>query len=174
MQNAATARVFLQRLRPWVVSKAVHARWATRRASFQSDLDSLLQALDGERGRLTPALRLRVEGYLGHLHKEWFPKTWRPRPTFAEVLADFRWWLGIAERWFEPPAKRARTRRTRDPLAEQPEQLCRMLGLPADCTAGQFRARWRLFLKRNHPDLNPDQTPDERRRFAEALALWRR
>ena len=33
---------------------------------------------------------------------------------------------------------------------------------------------WRAFLKRNHPDLNPDQTPEERRLFAEAVGLWRR
>jgi len=49
-----------------------------------------------------------------------------------------------------------------------------MLGLPAECTETQFMSTWRSFLKRNHPDLNPDQTPDERRRFAEAVGLWRR
>jgi len=81
----------------------------------------------------------------------------------------------VAERWSEPPAKPGRRRRaTYEPRADQPKRLLRLLGLPHECTAGEFMASWRRFLKAHHPDLNPDQTPDERRHFAEAVALWRR
>ena len=48
----------------------------------------------------------------------------------AEILADFRWWLSVAERWSEPPPKRPRTRRPAEPLADQPKRLLRLLGLP--------------------------------------------
>ena len=53
-------------------------------------------------------------------------------------------------------------------------RMRRLLRLPEGCTQRQFTARWRSFLKANHPDLNPDQTPEERRRFAEAMGLWNR
>jgi hypothetical protein len=173
MQQVATARTLLRRLHPWV-RRAIHVRWTTRRTFYQSELDALLIALQGERGRLSPELRVRLEGFLTQLYREWFPRTWRRDPTFSDILTDFRWWLGVAERWSEPAARPKRSRRRSEPLAEQPEELCRMLGLPANCTEGQFIASWRGFVKRNHPDLNPDQTPEERRRFAEALALRRR
>jgi hypothetical protein len=174
MQQATTARAFLRRLHPWI-GKAVHVRWTVRRSFYQSELDALLIALAAERGRMPSELSLRVQGLLGRLYREWFPRTWRREPTYAEIIADFRWWLGMAERWSEPPPKPRRARRTGfEPLAEQPPRLLRMLGLPVECTVAQFVARWRRFLKANHPDLNPDQTPDERRRFAEAVGLWRR
>jgi hypothetical protein len=95
MHQATTARAFLQRLHPWV-GKAVHVRWSVRRSIYQSELDALLLALAAERGRLSSTLSLRLEGLLGRLHREWFPRTWRRSPTYAEVLADFRWWLGVA------------------------------------------------------------------------------
>ena len=66
-----------------------------------------------------------------------------------------------------PPPKPPRgTRRRPEPLADQPKRLLRLLGLPLGCTQVQFTAAWRRFVKRHHPDVNPDQTPDERRRFA--------
>jgi hypothetical protein len=173
MQQAPTARALLRRIHPWI-GKAVHVRWTVRRSFYQSEVDALLTALGAERGRMSPALSLRVQGLLARLYREWFPRTWRRNPTYAEILADFRWWLGVAERWSEPPAKPTRGRRTLEPIADQPKRLLRMLGLPAECTETQFMSAWRSFLKRNHPDLNPDQTPDERRRFAEAVGLWRR
>jgi hypothetical protein len=173
MQQATTARAFLRRLHPWL-GKAVHPRWSMRRSLYQSEFDALLRALAGHQGRIPPELSLRLEGFLGRLYREWFPRTWRHDPTYTEIVADFRWWLGMAERWAEPPARPARGRRRVEPRVDQPKRLLSMLGLPATCTAGQFTAAWRRFLKRNHPDLNPDQTPDERRRFAEAVGLWRR
>jgi hypothetical protein len=171
MQHAATARALLRRLHPWV-GKVVHVRWKVQRSFYQDEIAALLRAIQGERGRLSPKLRLRIEGFLGRLHREWFPRTWRPEPNYADVVADFRWWLNLAERW-DKPRPRSRARRRSGPLAEQPEELCRMLGLPPDCMASEFATTWRRFLKKNHPDLNPDQTPDERRRFARAVALWR-
>jgi hypothetical protein len=173
MQQTQTTRAFLRRLRPWV-GKAVHARWATRRSLYQSEIDALLLALAGPPRRLPPELHLRVEGFLGRLHREWFPPTWRQDPTYDDVVADLRWWLGVAERWNEPIPKRPRRRRRTGALAEQPEKLCRMLGVAPDCTAAEFAAAWRAFLKRNHPDLNPDQTREERQWFATAMALRRR
>jgi hypothetical protein len=174
MQQTTTARAFLQRLHPWI-GKAVHARWTVRRSVYQSEVDAILIALGAHRGRMPPELSLRLEGLLGRLYREWFPPTWRRNPTYAEILADFRWWLGVAERWGEPAPRPGRARRRAvEPPANQPRRLLRMLNLPAECTAAQFLVAWRRFLKRNHPDLNPDQSPDERRRFAEAVGLWRR
>jgi hypothetical protein len=174
MQQAATARAFLRRLHPWL-GKAIHARWSIRRSVYQSELNALLVELASERGRVRPELGLRMQGMLGRLHREWFPKTWRRNPTYAEILADFRWWLGVAERWAEPPPARPRgRRRAAPPPVDQPKRLLRLLGLPPTCTKEQFVSAWRRFLKRTHPDLNPEQTPDERRRFAEAVGLWRR
>jgi len=174
IQQAPNARAFLRRLHPWI-GKAVHARWTVRRSFYQSEVDALLMALDAEPGRMPPELSLRLQGLLGRLYRERFPRTWRRNPTYAEVVGDFRWWLGVAERWSEPPAKPGRRRRaTYEPRADQPKRLLHLLGLPHECTAGEFMASWRRFLKAHHPDLNPDQTPDERRHFAEAVALWRR
>ncbi len=149
-------------------------RWARRRSIYQSELDALLQALHGEGGRITHGLGLRVEGFLGRLHREWFPESWRPDPTYGQVLADFRWWLGVAERWNTRPPRPAPRRGKREPPADQPEELCRILGLKKDCSAKEFAARWRVYLKKNHPDLNPEQTREERRRFAVAVAMRRR
>jgi len=174
MHHAPAARAFLRRLHPWL-GKAVHARWTRRRSFYQGEVAAILMALQAEHGRIPSALSLRLQGFLGGLHREWFPPTWRRDPTYAEIVADFRWWLGVAERWSEPPPKPRRARRaTYEPLADQPKRLLRMLGLSADATESQFLTAWRRFLKANHPDLNPDQTPDERRRFAEAVGLWRR
>jgi hypothetical protein len=174
MQQAATARAFLRRLHPWL-GKAVHQRWRTRRSFYQSEADVLLEELARHRGRVPLRLSLELEGFLGRLYKEWFPRTWRTNPTYAEIVADFRWWLAMAERWTE---SRPRPRRPRpapaEPLAEQPKRLLRLLDLPLSCTKTRFMAAWRRFLKAHHPDLNPDQTAEERRRFAEAVALWRR
>ena len=174
MQQAPNARAFLRRLHPWI-GKAVHGRWTVRRSFYQTEIDALLMALHAEKGRIPPALALRLQGLLGRLYRDWFPRTWRRDPTYAEIVADFRWWLGVAERWSEPAPKTARGRRaTTEPLAEQPKRLLRLVGLPRGCTESQFMTAWRAFLKRNHPDLNPDQTPEERRLFAEAVGLWRR
>jgi hypothetical protein len=174
MQQAATARALLRRLHPWL-GKAVHPRWTVRRSVFQSEADALLAALADYQGAVPRELGLRLEGFLGRLYKEWFPRHWRPSPTYAEIVADFRWWLGAAERWTERPARtrRASRRRLESP-ADQPTRLLRLLSLPPDCSKQHFMAAWRRFLKRNHPDLNPEQTSEERRRFAEAVALWRR
>lgn len=174
MQQATTASAFLRRLHPWI-GKAIHSRWSVHRGFYQSEADALLIALATRRGPLPPVLRLRLEGFLGKLYKEWFPRTWRREPTYAEILDDFRWWLGMAERWAEPRVRPKRAPRARsEPRADQPKRLLRILALPLDCSERRFMTAWRRFLKANHPDLNPDQTPDERRRFAEAVALWRR
>src|SRR5262249_41153691 len=117
MHQATTARAFLRRLHPWV-GKAVHVRWNVRRSIYQSELDALLTALHAEKGRMPHDLSLRVQGLLARLYREWFPRTWRREPTYAEVLEDFRWWLDVAERWGEPPAKPARKRRaSAEPVA---------------------------------------------------------
>ena len=174
MKQATTARAFLRRLQPWI-GRAVHARWSVRRSHYQSEADALLMALMRHEGRIPPDLALRLEGFLGRLYKEWFPREWRESPTYAEVVGDFRWWIDAAERWTEPKAKKPRApRRTPQPLADQPKKLLRLLSLPSTCTKKEFMVAWRKFLKRNHPDLNPEQTTEERRRFAEAVALWRR
>jgi hypothetical protein len=173
MQQAPTARAFLRRLHPWI-GKAVHVRWTVRRSFYQTEVDAILTALAAERGRMPDALRLRLQGLLARLYREWFPPTWRRNPTYAEILADFRWWLGVAEKWSEPPPKASRRRTPAEPIADQPKRLLRLLGLPRECTETQFIDAWRRFLKRNHPDLNPDQTAEERRLFAEAVGLWKR
>jgi hypothetical protein len=172
MQQASTARAFLRRLHPWI-GKAVHPRWTVRRSVYQSELDALLVALGAMHGRVPPEVGLRLQALLARLHREWFPPTWRRDPTYAQILADFRWWIGMAERWSAPPPKPPRRRRG-EPPASQPARLLRIVGLPVTCTAAEFASAWRRFLKRHHPDLNPDQTPEERRRFAEAVGLWRR
>jgi hypothetical protein len=174
MYRATTAYAFLRRLRPWL-GRAVHVRWSVRRSLYQSEADALLLALHGARGTMPPELRLRIEGFLGRLYREWFPRTWRAEPTYAEVLADFRWWLEMAEQWSERRTeRRGRGHRRPQPVIDQPPRLLNMLGLPPTCTEEEFLVSWRGFLKRNHPDLNPDQSPEERRRFADAVSLWRR
>lgn len=178
MPLAPPASALLRRLRPWL-SKAVHVRWTVHRSVYQREADALLVALASYQGRMPSELALRLEGFLATLHREWFPPTWRKKqPTYAEVARDFRWWLDIADRWSEPrpraPARKARPARSKEPLSRQPAQLLRLLSLPPTCTRTQFLRAWRRFLKENHPDLNPDQSPEERRRFAEAVALWRR
>ncbi len=153
----------------------MHANWTMRRSFYREEADALLIALSRREGRLPPDVALRLEGFVSRLYREWFPRTWRRDPTYAEIVADFRWWLGVAERWGQPEARPARApRRRAEPLAQQPEKLLRRLSLPADCTEKRFITAWRRFVKNNHPDLNPDQTPEERRRFAEAVALRRR
>jgi hypothetical protein len=174
MRQATTARAFLERLHPWI-GRAVHSRWTTSRMTYRLELESILLALTGERGHVPPKLSLRVQGLLAKLHREWFPPTWRRNPTYDEIVADFRWWLTMAERWSVPPPRA--TRAKRKPAGKpsgQPKRLLHLLGLPPETTHVEFIAAWRRFLKRNHPDLNPDQTPEERRRFADAVALWRR
>ena len=174
MQQSTTAHAFLRRLHPWI-GKAVHVRWVHRRSLYQTEVDALLMALAARHGPVPAELRLRLEGFLGRLYREWFPSTWRRNPTYTEILADFRWWLGVAERWSTPPPKAPRTRRApRKPPVDQPPRLLRLLRLPVTCTRAEFQLAWRRFLKRNHPDLNPDQTDEERRQFAEAVGLWRR
>src|SRR5262245_33168755 len=119
MQQATTARAFLQRLHPWV-GKAVHVRWGVRRAVHQSELNELLTALHRTSGRIAPDLSLRIQGLLGTLYREWFPRTWRKDPTYAEIVADFRWWLGMAERWGQtPPPRKRRARTNLEPLSKQ-------------------------------------------------------
>ena len=167
--HAATARSLLRRLYPWI-GKAVHSRWRKRRAEYQEEAQELLRELSRFTTHIPPSLALHLEGFLGRLHREWFPDNWRPQPAYAEIVADFRWWLGTAERWNEPETKPA-GRGLRGPRAKQPASL---LKLPSNCTQEQFLAAWRQFLKANHPDLNPDQTDAERRRFKEAVALWKR
>jgi len=178
MQQATTARAFLRRLHPWL-GKAVHTQWTVHRSFYRTEADALLLALTQQGARMSPDLSLRLEAFLTRLYREWFPRTWRRNPTYAEIVRDFRWWLGVAERWSAPPARPRRapkkaSRRPAEPQAQQPKRLLRMLSLPHDCTEKRFLAAWRRFLKNHHPDLNPDQTPEERRRFAEAVALRRR
>jgi hypothetical protein len=179
MPNSIPASLLLRRLYPWL-GRAVHARWSRSRALYQQEAGELLMKLSRYQGRMPAELAFELEGFLGRLHKEWFPPTWRKNPTYGEVVADFRWWLSVAERWREPPPKRngtgaaAKPKRPKEPLSKQPTQLLRMLALPANCTQKRFMRVWRQFLKENHPDLNPGQSADERRRFAEAVSLWRR
>src|SRR5207244_923926 len=81
------------------IGKAVHGRWTVRRSFYQSEINALLTALGATGGRMPNDVSLRVQGLLGRLYREWFPRTWRREPTYAEILADFRWWLSVAERW---------------------------------------------------------------------------
>jgi hypothetical protein len=175
MPHASAARSLLRRLHPWL-GRAVHVRWRQHRSFYQRESESLLLELERYAGPVPRDLALRLEGFLGKLHKEWFPHTWRRNPTYAEVVRDLRWWLQMAEQWSEPRnGKRARAPKV--PVgqrAKQPAPLLKMLRLPADCSKERFVTAWRRFVKANHPDHNPDQTPEERRRFAEAVALWRR
>ena len=175
MPLSTPARALLQRLRPWL-SKAVHVRWTLNRSFYQREADALLVALMRHSGPVPRDLALRLEGFLGHLHREWFPPTWRRHPTYAEVVRDLRWWLDMAEQWSEP-RRGPRPKKPRVPArdrAKQPPTLLKLLKLPPDCSQARFVTAWRRFVKANHPDHHPDQTPEERRRFAEAVALWRR
>ena len=147
------------------------------RSFYQRESEALLLALGRVQGTVPRDLALRLEGFLGRLHQEWFPPDWRPHPTYAEVVSDLRWWLKMAEGWREPRTNGRRVRTPRTPIgkrAKQPASLLKLLRLPVDCTQDRFLTAWRRFLKAHHPDHNPDQTPEERRRFAEAVALWRR
>lgn len=175
--QASNARALLRRLHPWI-GKAVHTHWSRRRGFYQEESEALLLALVGVEGRIPVSLALRLEVFLGRLYREWFPQTWRREPTYVEVIADFRWWLQLAEGWGaeRPRGTKARAPRPakRGPLARQPEKLLKLLSLPRDCTKERFLTAWRRYVKRHHPDLNPNQSPEERRRFAEAVALWRR
>jgi hypothetical protein len=178
MPQATTARALLRRLYPWL-GRAVHQRWTLHRSFYQKEADALLIALSKYQGRMPTDLALRLEGFFGRLHREWFPRTWNDRPTYEEVIADFRWWLNAAERWSEPRPKSTRAttakgKATKEPLSKQPEKLLAMLRLPPNCTKKRFLTAWRRFLKENHPDLNPGQTAEDKRRFAEAVALWKR
>jgi len=175
MPQAATARSLLHRLHPWL-GRAVHVRWQRQRSFYQRESEALLLDLARHSGPVPRELALRLEGFLGRLHKEWFPKSWRRSPTYAEVVRDLRWWLDMAEQW-SAPRNGKRPRAKRPPVgkrARQPASLLKMLRLPADCTQERFVTTWRRFVKAHHPDHHPDQTPEERRRFAEAVALWRR
>ncbi len=175
MPQAAAARSLLRRLHPWL-GRAIHARWQRKRSVYQRESEELLHDLTRYSGPMPRELALRLEGFLGRLHKEWFPSSWRKNPTYAEVVRDLRWWLDMAEGWSEPrTAKRPRPARV--PVAErarQPASLLKLLKLPPDCSQERFVRAWRRFLKDHHPDHNPHQSPEERRRFAEAVALWRR
>lgn len=178
LQEASTARAFLRRVYPWL-GRAVHVRWTASRSFYRRECEELLLALTRHEGRLPRELALRLEGFLARLYREWFPRTWRPNPTYAEVVGDFRWWLGVAEGWGRTTKKpkkapRRTPRRPPEPLAKQPERLLNILKLKVPCTEREFMAAWRRFLKAHHPDWNPDQTPEQRRRFAEAVALKRR
>ena len=104
MRQATTARAFLERLHPWI-GRAVHSRWTTSRTTYRTELEAILLALTGERGHVPPKLSLRVQGLLAKLHREWVPPTWRRSPTYDEIIADFRWWLSMAERWSAPPPR---------------------------------------------------------------------
>ena len=178
-RQTGAAHTVLTQLYPWI-GKAVHTRWRVKRGFYQQEAQDILLAFGRTNGHVPSALGLRLQGFLGRLHGEWFPPDWRPNPTYAEIMRDFDWWLGVAECWGDArttrkPKKAApRAKRRREPLAEQPVRLLRLLALPKECTQREFLGAWRRFLKANHPDLNPDQTADERRRFKEAVALWQR
>ena len=180
-RQTTNARSVLIRLYPWI-GKAVHSKWRVRRAVYQQEAQSILLAFGHVNGHVPHALSLRIQGFLARLYGEWFPPDWRPNPTYAEIVRDFAWWLDMAEGWGEVrPARAKKTakaksggKRRREPLADQPARLLKLLSLPSGCTQREFLAKWRRFLKANHPDLNPGQSADERRRFQEAVALWQR
>jgi len=176
MPQTATARRLLRRIYPWL-GRAVHTRWSRRRGLYQEEAEALLKDLGHVQGRTPAELAFKLEGFLGRLHREWFPREGRAHPTYDEVVRDFQWWLDIAEGWgAAPPKKNGRkpAKRAEGPPADQPIKLLRLLALPADCSKKRFVTAWRRFLKANHPDLNPSQTAEERRVFKEAVALWRR
>jgi len=177
MPQATAARSLLRRVYPWL-GRAVHVKWRRHRSFYQQEAEALLTALERQSGPVPRDLALRLEGFLGHLHKEWFPKTWRKSPTYAEVVRDLRWWLDMADQWSERGTNGKRAKKApRVPLgkrAKQPASLLKLLRLPPDCSQEKFVTTWRRFVKAHHPDHNPDQTADERRRFAEAVALWKR
>src|SRR3989449_7908683 len=151
MQQAPNARAFLRRLHPWI-GKAVHVRWTLRRSFYQSEINALLIALGGAGGRMPHDVSLRLQGLLGRLYREWFPRTWRRDPTYAEILADFRWWLGVAQRWSEPPPKARRGRRAvYEPLAAQPKPPLPMPGLRRGKTATQSIPRSRPRMTAHQP-----------------------
>lgn len=175
-ERMASPAFVLRRLYPWL-GRAVHVRWTRKRSLYQEEASALLVDLAQVDGRVPSKLAFRVQGFLGRLHKEWFPRTWQNRPTYAEVIADFVWWLGIAERWSRAPASRngkKKKPRSTEPVADQPPELLRKLSLPRNCSQKKFMTAWRRFLKQHHPDLNPEQTDEERRHFKEAVALWKR
>jgi hypothetical protein len=178
-RHTTAAGNVLTQLYPWI-GKAVHTRWRVRRAFYQQEAQDILLALGRTNGHVPSVLAVRLQGFLGRLHREWFPPDWRPNPTYAEIVRDFDWWLNLATCWGtarttrKPKGTKARTARRREPLAEQPVRLLRLLLLPKECTQREFLTKWRGFLKANHPDLNPDQTAEERRHFKDAVALWRR
>src|SRR4029450_11832324 len=159
MPLAPPASALLKRIRPWL-SKAVHVRWTLHRSFYQREAESLLHALSTYQGRMPPDLALRLEGFRGGVDRE------------------SRGWLAIAQRWWHPPQRARRTsvraNRPPEPLSKQSPLLLSMLSLPRNCTRTPFLTAWRRFLKENHPDLNPGQSAEERRRFAEAVSLWRR
>lgn len=172
----ASPAVVLRRLYPWL-GRAVHIRWTRRRSLYQEEAAALLEELSRVHGRVPSKLAFRLQGYLGRLHKEWFPRTWQDRPTYEEVVGDFIWWLDIAERWSQPAAARngrKKKPRSTEPVADQPPELLRKLSLPRNCSQKKFMIAWRRFLKEHHPDLNPEQSEEERRHFKETVALWKR
>ena len=127
-------------------------------------------SLARRRGLMATQQAPNARAFLRRLHP-WIGKAvharWTVRRSFYQSEVDALLMALDAE-----PGRRRRA--TYEPRADQPKRLLRLLGLPHECTAGEFVASWRRFLKAHHPDLNPDQTPDERRHFAEAVALWRR
>src|SRR2546430_12825964 len=145
MERANTASAFLRRLHPWL-GRAVHTRWSLRRSFYQREMDALLMALQTHDGHLSPDLKLRLEGPLGRLYREWFPRTWRKDPTYAEVIADFRWWLGVAERWSEPMPRPPRPRRVREPPAPPPQRSPPLLAPPLSLTRPRPAAPWRRVV----------------------------
>jgi hypothetical protein len=174
MVQASSMRALLRRLHPWI-GKAVHSKWHVRRSFYADESEQILLALSTHRGLTLPNdLQVRVQKYLRLLHREWFPDNWRKQPAFTEVLHDFRWWLEVAERWNEPKPKPKRVYKRKTPVTEQPEALLTRLGLPSNCSEQRFLTAWRRFLKEHHPDRNPNQSAEDRRRFAEAVALRRR
>src|SRR5262245_59638552 len=129
MPQASAARLLLRRLHPWL-GRVVHVRWRTHRSFYQRESEALLLALSHVQGPVPRDLALRLEGFLGRLHKEWFPPNWRRNPTYAEVMSDLRWWLNMTERWSEPRDAKRRGRKPTVPLgqrAKQPASLLKLL-----------------------------------------------
>jgi hypothetical protein len=84
MPQATSARALLRRIHPWL-GRAVHVKWTRHRSLYQRESEALLMDLARVQGAVPRELALRLEGFLGHLHKEWFPKTWRRAPCNATV-----------------------------------------------------------------------------------------